>query len=281
MLKKVPPVLVTSDGISWVSSKIGKPINKFVRDGLNVKVCLLRDGSKPCPEEVKVEVDNGLIEVIEVQRFQAREYKKVENAEGRKSVPVPVVKEWVVKDPGKAKELVENQVQASTSGVKEVVEGPVQCDTPDDKSTEVSKNGTGTSKTKKRRKNRKKNLEKMLQVASDSQLTVLPVNDIHPGNVSASPVGGTGAPTVNTIVQGAGGGPGNVPKTSLQVEGSPGQLSSLSSPIEANEEEGVPIECSETEKESVSSEEYEEVVKVPVKVKQKVSAGVRTRNKRR
>ncbi|CAN1288776.1 hypothetical protein LINPERPRIM_LOCUS19993 [Linum perenne] len=150
MLKKVPPVLVTNDGISWVSSKIGKPINKFVRDGLNVKVCLLRDGTKPCPAEVRVEVDDGLIEVIEVQRFQAREYKKVENAEGKRSAPVTVEKEWVVKDPGKAKEQVEIQVhyEASPSGVKEVVEGPVQCDTPDmgDKGTEVSKNGTGTSR---------------------------------------------------------------------------------------------------------------------------------------
>ncbi|CAN1289813.1 hypothetical protein LINPERPRIM_LOCUS20454 [Linum perenne] len=280
----VPPVLVTNDGISWVSSKIGKPINKFVRDGLNVKVCLLRDGTKPCPEEVRVEVDDGLIEVIEVQRVQAREYKKVENVEGKSNAPVTVEQKWVVKDPGKAKE-VEIQVlpEASTSGEKEVVEGPVQCDTPDmgDKGTDVSKNGTGTSKTKKRRKNRKKNLDKMLQVASASQLTVLPVNDVHPGNVSASPLGGTEAPMVNTIVQGAGGGPGNDSKASLQVEGSPGQLSSLSSPIEANEEEGVPIECSETEKENISSDEYEEVVKVPVKVKQKVSAGVKTRNKRR
>ncbi|CAN1294499.1 hypothetical protein LINPERPRIM_LOCUS22490 [Linum perenne] len=38
MLKNVPPVILTVEGISWISSKIGKPINKFFRDGMNVLV---------------------------------------------------------------------------------------------------------------------------------------------------------------------------------------------------------------------------------------------------
>ncbi|CAN1292423.1 hypothetical protein LINPERPRIM_LOCUS21562 [Linum perenne] len=41
--KKVPPALVTPEGISWLASQVGKPINKFVRDGLDIKVCVIRD----------------------------------------------------------------------------------------------------------------------------------------------------------------------------------------------------------------------------------------------
>ncbi|CAN1302335.1 hypothetical protein LINPERPRIM_LOCUS25407, partial [Linum perenne] len=38
--KRVPPTLVTTEGISWLASQIGQPINKFVRDGLDIKVCV-------------------------------------------------------------------------------------------------------------------------------------------------------------------------------------------------------------------------------------------------
>ncbi|CAN1301825.1 hypothetical protein LINPERPRIM_LOCUS25146 [Linum perenne] len=50
----VPPELITVDGVSWISSKVGKPMNKFVRDGTNVRVCVLRDRANPFPDEVKV-----------------------------------------------------------------------------------------------------------------------------------------------------------------------------------------------------------------------------------
>ncbi|CAN1318075.1 hypothetical protein LINPERPRIM_LOCUS30657 [Linum perenne] len=35
-----------------MSSFIGKPVRKFVRDGLDVKVCIIRDKAIPCPESV-------------------------------------------------------------------------------------------------------------------------------------------------------------------------------------------------------------------------------------
>ncbi|CAN1261724.1 hypothetical protein LINPERPRIM_LOCUS10964 [Linum perenne] len=38
------------DGISWIASHVGKPLNHFVRDGLDIKVCLLRDRAIPCLE---------------------------------------------------------------------------------------------------------------------------------------------------------------------------------------------------------------------------------------
>ncbi|CAN1181084.1 hypothetical protein LINPERPRIM_LOCUS27246, partial [Linum perenne] len=36
-MKKVPPILLNPEGVSWLSSQIGRPINKYVRDGLDVK----------------------------------------------------------------------------------------------------------------------------------------------------------------------------------------------------------------------------------------------------
>ncbi|CAN1293628.1 hypothetical protein LINPERPRIM_LOCUS22102, partial [Linum perenne] len=40
VLKEVPPILTTPLGISWLASQIGQPINKYVRDGLDVKICV-------------------------------------------------------------------------------------------------------------------------------------------------------------------------------------------------------------------------------------------------
>ncbi|CAN1273452.1 hypothetical protein LINPERPRIM_LOCUS15044 [Linum perenne] len=56
------------DGISWISNKIGKPLTKFVRDGANIKVCVLRDRAIPCPVVVKIdfsETERFFIEVID------------------------------------------------------------------------------------------------------------------------------------------------------------------------------------------------------------------------
>ncbi|CAN1317569.1 hypothetical protein LINPERPRIM_LOCUS30480 [Linum perenne] len=277
MFKNVPPELITVDGISWVSSKVGKPLNKYVRDGVSIRVCLLRDKSIQCPEMVRVELDDGIIESVEVQRFQAREYKKPE------VIKEPAEKVWVVK--GKGHEVATTS-GASGAVVMQDIPDPIvvagvvtQCDTPDPVETVkvASAAGTGTSKTKKRRKNRKKNLDKVLQAASISQPIVMPVNDVQSGNGSASPLGGTEAPALDVVVQGVGGGPGNGSKVSLQVEEPPGQLRQLSSPKIA-EVEGEPCNCSES---GEGSSTEEEAVQEVVKLKQRVVSGVKTRNKRR
>ncbi|CAN1331278.1 hypothetical protein LINPERPRIM_LOCUS35261 [Linum perenne] len=39
--KKVLSAVVTPEGISWLASQVGYPINKFVRDGLDIKVCVI------------------------------------------------------------------------------------------------------------------------------------------------------------------------------------------------------------------------------------------------
>ncbi|CAN1289536.1 hypothetical protein LINPERPRIM_LOCUS20322, partial [Linum perenne] len=76
MFKKVPPVILNNEGISWIASKIGKPINKFVRDETNVRVCLLRDRSTLCPESINVELEDDDMACIKILRFHAREYRK-------------------------------------------------------------------------------------------------------------------------------------------------------------------------------------------------------------
>ncbi|CAN1217095.1 hypothetical protein LINPERPRIM_LOCUS892 [Linum perenne] len=80
-------------GISWISSKIGKPLNKFVREGTDVKVCLLRDRAIPCPDRVQVELEIDEVTDIMIVQFQARDYKK---ESGKR---VWMVKEAAVKEP--------------------------------------------------------------------------------------------------------------------------------------------------------------------------------------
>ncbi|CAN1314946.1 hypothetical protein LINPERPRIM_LOCUS29525, partial [Linum perenne] len=74
-LQKVPPAAVTIEGISWLSSLIGKPLRKFVREGLDIKVCIIRDRAIPCPDTVKL-IDVDEEHVIQVVQAKARDYKR-------------------------------------------------------------------------------------------------------------------------------------------------------------------------------------------------------------
>ncbi|CAN1310358.1 hypothetical protein LINPERPRIM_LOCUS28037 [Linum perenne] len=42
--------MIDLEGIRWLSSRIGKPMKKFMREGIDVKVCLLRNKTIPCPK---------------------------------------------------------------------------------------------------------------------------------------------------------------------------------------------------------------------------------------
>ncbi|CAN1272744.1 hypothetical protein LINPERPRIM_LOCUS14712 [Linum perenne] len=76
MFKGVPPAMLIVDGVSWMSSVIGKPQNKFVREGLDVKVCVIRDRSIPCRNVIKIETDDGVVYTIGIQHLVARDYKR-------------------------------------------------------------------------------------------------------------------------------------------------------------------------------------------------------------
>ncbi|CAN1289679.1 hypothetical protein LINPERPRIM_LOCUS20390 [Linum perenne] len=73
-LRQVPPDVISVEGISWISSLLGKPVKRFVRDGLDVKVCILRDKVVPCPEEIGLEMEEGEICPVAVEQVKAREY---------------------------------------------------------------------------------------------------------------------------------------------------------------------------------------------------------------
>ncbi|CAN1800148.1 hypothetical protein LINPERHAP1_LOCUS22417 [Linum perenne] len=51
---KVPPTLLTEEGISSMASQYGKPIHKPVREGLSAKVCVLHEDSSNMQGELKV-----------------------------------------------------------------------------------------------------------------------------------------------------------------------------------------------------------------------------------
>ncbi|CAN1262327.1 hypothetical protein LINPERPRIM_LOCUS11243 [Linum perenne] len=84
--QKVPPAAVTIEGISWLSSLIGKPLRKFVREGLDIKVCIIRDRDIPCPDTVRL-IDVDEEHVIQVIQAKARDYKR----EVKKQIYVPKV----------------------------------------------------------------------------------------------------------------------------------------------------------------------------------------------
>ncbi|CAN1291440.1 hypothetical protein LINPERPRIM_LOCUS21146 [Linum perenne] len=72
-LQRVPPAAISQEGISWLSSLIGKPVRNFVRDGLDIKVCIIRDKAIPCPESLKI-LDEDERHIIQVFQAKARVY---------------------------------------------------------------------------------------------------------------------------------------------------------------------------------------------------------------
>ncbi|CAN1337280.1 hypothetical protein LINPERPRIM_LOCUS37528 [Linum perenne] len=63
-LKKVPPQLISNEGIGWIASQIGKPASKFVREGLYVKVCVLMGQRSASSEALQFHMgEEGLINI--------------------------------------------------------------------------------------------------------------------------------------------------------------------------------------------------------------------------
>ncbi|CAN1341465.1 ATPase 5, plasma membrane-type [Linum perenne] len=83
---KVPPILINIEGISWLASQIGRPITKFVRDGLDIKVCVVKDVSEEMKTAIVVDVEEDEYAVIELEVPQLRTYIEVGS------------KKWVVRD---------------------------------------------------------------------------------------------------------------------------------------------------------------------------------------
>ncbi|CAN1338579.1 hypothetical protein LINPERPRIM_LOCUS38116 [Linum perenne] len=78
--KAVLPTLVTHEGISWLGSQIGTPINKFIRDGLDVKVYVVKDVTEEIPRSLTVVLDGGEQRIIPIESREPRVYKRKEKA---------------------------------------------------------------------------------------------------------------------------------------------------------------------------------------------------------
>ncbi|CAN1786962.1 hypothetical protein LINPERHAP1_LOCUS17439, partial [Linum perenne] len=75
ILKEVLPTL-TPKGISWLASPIGHPINKYIRDGLDVKVCVIKEVLEAPLSSIAVMVEENESKVITVKYPELRSYKR-------------------------------------------------------------------------------------------------------------------------------------------------------------------------------------------------------------
>ncbi|CAN1291825.1 hypothetical protein LINPERPRIM_LOCUS21302, partial [Linum perenne] len=87
------PTLITPLGISWLASQIGHPINKYVRDGLDVKICVVKDVSEPPLSSIEVMIEENVSKVVEVEYPEPRSYKKqsVWSRKGKEVISQPKV----------------------------------------------------------------------------------------------------------------------------------------------------------------------------------------------
>ncbi|CAN1323809.1 hypothetical protein LINPERPRIM_LOCUS32851 [Linum perenne] len=76
VLEAIPPSLVTPKGLSWLASQIGRPVNNFVRDGLDVKVCVIRDVDEAPKEKLDVVLAGGEERSIQVEYPEPRSYSR-------------------------------------------------------------------------------------------------------------------------------------------------------------------------------------------------------------
>ncbi|CAN1243359.1 hypothetical protein LINPERPRIM_LOCUS5656 [Linum perenne] len=77
VFKKVPASLITQEGIGWLSSHLGEPVNNFVRNGLDVKVCLLRDVDAVEVAELNITLEDDEEPIlIEIEYPRARSYNR-------------------------------------------------------------------------------------------------------------------------------------------------------------------------------------------------------------
>ncbi|CAN1290690.1 hypothetical protein LINPERPRIM_LOCUS20799 [Linum perenne] len=118
-------------------------MKKFVREGLDVKVCVIRNQTVPCPGELKIELDDGSTCAIGIVQMKAREYGKKPTT---KTIYMPKV---VQKDEQAGKG------QPSGDHVSELKS--TEGDAPKDNSDDMS--GAKKKKKKKKKKSAGKSVE--------------------------------------------------------------------------------------------------------------------------
>ncbi|CAN1317809.1 hypothetical protein LINPERPRIM_LOCUS30570 [Linum perenne] len=170
-IKNVPSAAISIEGISWLTSLIGKPWKNFVREGLDVKVCVLRDMDIPCPDSIEIEIENGEPWRMEVVRATTRDFKgtrKVWNQTGVAVHKKPQVAAgtYVITLSPDHRVINDAVLVQATPTVEAAEEQVVAC--------ESSK--PTNSRIIKRRLNRKKN-KSAKKALSDSLSVVLGISD--------------------------------------------------------------------------------------------------------
>ncbi|CAN0859922.1 hypothetical protein LINGRAHAP2_LOCUS7799 [Linum grandiflorum] len=74
-LRRVPPELLSVEGVSWLASHFGTPIHKIIRDELNVKVCVLRSSPDLETSYLTVNLRGGRTCCIQVVSHQPLRYR--------------------------------------------------------------------------------------------------------------------------------------------------------------------------------------------------------------
>ncbi|CAN1248705.1 hypothetical protein LINPERPRIM_LOCUS6845 [Linum perenne] len=109
-LRDVPAEVITPEGISWLATQLGKPMNKFVRIGFTVKVCVLRKSDAIEVSELKLDMgddDPAVVRVIfpvqrtyrsnnmPVKRWNARQKSEAAGASSSGNVPESLLRRRV------------------------------------------------------------------------------------------------------------------------------------------------------------------------------------------
>ncbi|CAN1244762.1 hypothetical protein LINPERPRIM_LOCUS6233, partial [Linum perenne] len=235
IFKNVPPDVISVEGVSWLCSLIGKPVKKFIREGLDVKVCIIRDKASICPETLALEMENEEIISIGVSQMKAREYNGGNKKEwrvmqdSRKTVPI-------AKNADKCEPII-----LDTDGVVRQSPQPEdESKTPIGEEKVASENSAVPQKSKKSKKKRKK-IQKGL--GNDLELVV--------GEGSTQSVA---TPEVASSA-------GNVPESSIEGMGSP-VIAAISQETEGRASTEVKGDGNESGK--ITSEEEEEIAEIPI-----------------
>ncbi|CAN1293055.1 hypothetical protein LINPERPRIM_LOCUS21862 [Linum perenne] len=191
IFKNVPPDVISIEGVSWLCSLIGKPLRKFIREGLDVKACIIRDKAIPCPEKLSIEMEDDEIVSIEVVQVKPREYNV-----GHKRV-------WrVVQDQRKPTKEPLKQVVPIILDSEGIVREGTETPMGNEKANVEVPSVPQTSK-KKKKKAQKKLGSAMDSVAEEggSQPAALPEDDGNIGNVPEPLLKGVESPTIAIIPQ--------------------------------------------------------------------------------
>ncbi|CAN1337807.1 hypothetical protein LINPERPRIM_LOCUS37765 [Linum perenne] len=230
-MKNVPPELIYPEGISWLATQYGKPLSKFVRDGLKVSVCVLRGEGEIDRPVLFVDIGNDEFAEVTVSIMSARKYDSKPR------------RRWEAKTQQKVSgEVRDSSGNGSKASIEvEVTPGSPNCHPagggegnlpkiPEGMEGEPSQQGNATetpvaevaSLSPKSARKKKGKVSKGSNASSSQPLIITPEGLVAPGNGAESPLGEE-APPGDQVCQVAGGGLGNSSETSPGVNGEPKQ----------------------------------------------------------